>query len=109
MPDRHRERTAVARVSVRLTDRLFAQLDVLAAERGVTRTRLVRQLLEAGVHDRPAAPTEKPSEEELLELLAEKARMGNVAAIRTLLVREEQKDPRAQALALFAAMADRRQ
>jgi hypothetical protein len=34
-----------------------------------------------------------PSEEELLDLLAEKARMGNVAAIRTLLVREEQKGP----------------
>ena len=35
--------------------------------------------------------------------------MGNVAAIRTLLVREEQKDPRAQALALFEEMAARRQ
>ena len=33
--------------------------------------------------------------------MAEKARMRNVAAIRTLLVREEQKDPRAEALALF--------
>jgi hypothetical protein len=97
------------RLSVRLTDRMFWQLDALAAERAVTRTRLVRQLLEAGLRDRPAPPSEAPSEEELLELLAEKARMGNVAAIRTLLVREEQKDPRAQALALFEAMADRRQ
>ena len=35
--------------------------------------------------------------------------MGNVAAIRTLLVREEQKDPRAQALALFEQTAARRQ
>jgi hypothetical protein len=32
---------------------------------------------------------------------------GNVAAIRTLLVREEQKDPRVQALALFEQMAAR--
>jgi hypothetical protein len=41
--------------------------------------------------------------------LAEKARMGNVAAIRTLLLREEQKDPRRAALALFEEMAARRQ
>jgi hypothetical protein len=81
------------RLSVRLTDRMFLQLDALAAERGVDRTRVVRQLLEAGLRDRPAPPSNAPSEEELLDLLAEKARMGNVAAIRTLLVREEQKGP----------------
>ena len=75
----------------------------------MTRAVLVRQLLEAGLRDRPAPPSDAPSEEELLDLLAEKARMGNVAAIRTLLVREEQKDPRAQALALFEEMAARRQ
>ena len=96
-------------LSVRLTDRMFRQLDALALERGVTRTRLVRQLLEAGLRDRPEPPSELPSEDELLSILAEKAKMGNVAAIRTLLVREEQKDPRAQALALFEEMAARRQ
>ena len=57
----------------------------------------------------PRLPSDAPSEEELLDLLAEKARMGNVAAIRTLLAREQQKDPRAQALALFEEMAARRQ
>jgi hypothetical protein len=88
---------------------MFWQLDALAAERGVTRTRLVRQLLEAGLRDRPPPSSDTPSEEELLELLAEWAWMGNVAAIRTLLVREEQKDPREAALALFEEMAARRQ
>ena len=97
------------RLSVRLTDRMFRQLDALAQERGVDRTRVVRQLLEAGLRDRPPQPSETPSEEELLELLAEKARMGNVSAIRALLAREEQRDPRKQALALFEAMAARRQ
>jgi hypothetical protein len=96
-------------LSVRLTDRMLRQLDALALERAVTRTRLVRQLLEAGLRDRPPPPSETPSEEELLALLTEKARMGNVSAIRALLVREEQKDPRAQALALFEEMAMRRQ
>jgi hypothetical protein len=97
------------RLSVRLTDRRFWQLDALARERGVDRTRVVRQLLEAGLRDRPAPPSNAPSEDELLELLAEKARMGNVAAIRTPLLREEQKDPRRAALALFEEMAARRQ
>ena len=97
------------RLSVRLTDRMFRQLDALALERGITRTRLVRQLLEAGLRDRPPPPSETPSEDELLDILAEKARAGNVAAVRTLLAREEQKDPRKAALALFEEMAARRQ
>jgi hypothetical protein len=97
------------RLSIRLTDRMFRELDALADERGLTRTRLVRQLLEAGLRDRPTPPSETPSEDELLALLTEKARMGNVAAIRMLLVREEQKDPRKAALALFEEMAARRQ
>jgi hypothetical protein len=97
------------RLSVRLTDSLFLRLDGLAAERGVSRTHLVRQLLEAGLRDRPEPPSEVPSEDELIALLTEKARMGNVAAIRALLVREEQRDPRKQALALFQEMAERRQ
>jgi hypothetical protein len=72
---------------------MFAQLDALAAERGSHRTRLVR-LLEAGVQGVPAPVTETPAEDELLKLLADRARKGNVAAIRPLLLREEQKDPR---------------
>jgi hypothetical protein len=75
----------------------------------VDRTRVVRQLLEAGLRDRPAPPSETPSEEELVDLLAEKARMGNVAAIRTSLAREERKDPRKAALAMLEEMAARRQ
>jgi hypothetical protein len=46
---------------------MFRQLDALALERGVTRTRVVRQLLEAGLRDRPAPPYETPSEDELPE------------------------------------------
>jgi hypothetical protein len=98
----------VDQLSVRLTDRMFRQLDALALERGVTRTGLVRQLLEAGLRARPEPPSETPSEDELLAILTGKARAGNVAAVRTLLIREEQKDPRAQALALFEEMAARR-
>jgi hypothetical protein len=96
-------------LSVRLTDFMFEQLDALAEERGITRTRAVRQLLEAGLRDRPAPWSEPPSEDELVALLSEKARQGNVSAIRSLLVREESRDPRARALALFESMIVERQ
>jgi hypothetical protein len=45
---------------------MFWQLDALAAERCVTRTRLVRQLLEAGLRDGPEPLSEPPSKEGLL-------------------------------------------
>jgi hypothetical protein len=99
----------VPQLCVRLSGSLVARLDALAEERGVNRTRVVRQLLEHGLRDRPVTHPDPPSEDELLDLLAERARMGNVAAIRTLLVREEQKDPRARAIALFQEMAAERQ
>jgi hypothetical protein len=51
----------------------------------------------------------QPAEEELLDLLAEKARGGNVAAIRSLLAREYVKDPRTRAIDLFAEMVAERQ
>jgi metal-responsive CopG/Arc/MetJ family transcriptional regulator len=67
-------------LSVRLSDRMFDQLDALAADRGVDRTRLVRQLLQAGLRNRPTLRQARPSQEELVALLAEKARAGNVSA-----------------------------
>jgi metal-responsive CopG/Arc/MetJ family transcriptional regulator len=94
----------VKMVSVRLTERTVEQLDTLAAERGTNRTRVARQLLEAGLRDRPAPSSEPPSEEELIALLAEGARRGNVSAIRSLLVREHEADPRARAITLFQSM-----
>lgn len=96
-------------VSVRLTDRMVAQLDALAAERGVNRTRVIRQLLDAGLRERPAPSSKPPTEEELLALLTEKARQGNVAAIRTLLARDQEQDPRQRAVALFESMIRERQ
>jgi hypothetical protein len=65
-----------------MTDRMFHQLDALAFECGVTRTRLVRQLLEAGCVTGPLRrPRPRQRGEELLAILTEKARAGNVAAI----------------------------
>jgi hypothetical protein len=101
--------TAVARVTVRMTDRMAAQLEALARERGVPAARLVRQLIAQAVAGQPVEGLGPPSEEELLELLAEKARQGNVSAIRSLLAREEMSDPRSRAIALFQELAAERQ
>ena len=98
------------RLSFRVPARTLARLDALARERGVTRTRLMRQALERLV-DGVGSPSsvDPPDEQELLDLLAEKARQGNVAAIRSLLAREEMTDPRARAVALFQQLALERQ
>jgi predicted DNA-binding protein len=83
-------------LSVRLPESTIERLDALAAERGITRTRAVRQLLDAGLEGRP-------SEQELVTLLS-RARSGNVAAIRSLLAREHLTDPRERAIAMFGAL-----
>ena len=92
----------------RCPESLVGRLDVLAEERGIDRSRLVRQLLEAGLRGRPAPLSESLSEDELLGLLTEKARAGNVSAIRSLLLREEQADPHRRALLAFEQIAEER-
>ena len=99
-----REPGGMERLSVRLPRRTIAQLDALAAERGITRTRVVRHLLDAGLIGRPAPATEPPSEAELVSLLAERARAGNVSAIRSLLASEHVLDPDERALMIFQSM-----
>jgi hypothetical protein len=98
-------------LTVRLSSSAMARLKVLAEERGQTRAALVRQLVIGAVEGLPVDPADPPSEKELLELLGERARAGNVAAIRALLLREEaeQDDPRQRALnALQILTSERR-
>jgi hypothetical protein len=100
---------AVARVTVRLSDRMSVQLEEAARERGVPPARLVRQLIGEAVAGRPVALADPPTEEELVALLWEKARQENVAAIRSLLARDHVSDPRERALVLFQEMIAERQ
>jgi hypothetical protein len=100
---------AVARVTVRLTDLMAEQLDAVAEKRGVPAARLVRQLIAQAVAGEPVNRPDPPTEAELVDLLAEKARQGNVSAIRSRLAREQAQDPRERALALFTGMALERQ
>jgi predicted transcriptional regulator len=95
---------------VRVPESLVARLDELAAERGIPRSRLTRQLLEVGLRDHPAPVSEPLSEDELVNLLREKARGGNVSAIRLLLELARRRDPRQAAMdALEQMAAGRRQ
>jgi hypothetical protein len=56
----------------------------------------------------PVEVPETPSQEELLELLSERAGAGNVAAIRALLAREDELDPRERALQVLEGIAQER-
>jgi predicted transcriptional regulator len=73
------------RVTVRLSPALVGRLDALAAGRGLSRSACLRALVAEGAL--PAAEA-IPDEAELLSILAERARSGNVAAIRLLMDRE---------------------
>jgi hypothetical protein len=87
---------------------LLNRLDALAWEHGMSRARFVRRLVEQALGGAPVVDLEPPTEDELLALLAEKARAGNVAACRTLLVREEQRAPRSRVLEMFREMTEER-
>ena len=95
----------MARFSVRCTDRTLARLDGLARERNLTRAALVRRLVEGAIDGMPLPIVDAPDRDELLALLSERARQGNVAAIRTLLAREDQEDPRERALLAFEQLS----
>jgi hypothetical protein len=78
-------------VHLRLTSSQLARLDVLAERAGVTRSGVVRRMIDAAASD-VRVPGERLTESELLDLLHEQARAGRVAAIVTLLRREDQRD-----------------
>jgi hypothetical protein len=95
-------------VSVRLSPPQLAKLDALAERGGVSRSQVIRRLIDAAGGDVPV-PSERLTREEALDLLHEQARSGRTAAISEVLRRQEAEDPRARALAVFEAMARERQ
>jgi hypothetical protein len=79
--DRYTDRVAGRQVNMRLAELDRARLDRLASTRGLSRSELVRRLL-AEADGAPA--TIPPNRSEALQLLAEKARAGSVAAMVAL-------------------------
>ena len=100
--------TAQPRLTVRLREATLVALDDLAAERGLTRTEVARDLIPAGLRDRLPLAAEPPTEQELLAVLAEASRRGNVSAARSLLARRGYVDPRDRAREEFQRMVDER-
>jgi predicted transcriptional regulator len=75
-----------SQVSVRVSAALRDRLDGLARSRGLSRAATLRRLIEEAPTG--GAPLGVPSEEELVAVLSEKARQGNVSAVRVLLSRQ---------------------
>jgi hypothetical protein len=73
------------KLSVRFGPDGRRRLEALAEARGVSLSRCVRQLVDEASVDAPRQPRRHLSEEELLDLLRERAEDGNVGAISRLL------------------------
>jgi hypothetical protein len=81
------------------------KLDALAERAGLTRSGLVRRLIDAAATD-VSVPSERLSESELVDLLHEQAKAGRVAAILGLLRREDQRDEVERAIEEIFGAAD---
>ena len=76
------------RVTVRLSDRQLERLDELAGATGGSRSRALQRLIDA--EDDPIQPG-RLGQEQLLDVLHERARAGSVAAIAALDRRERRR------------------
>lgn len=75
-------------ISLRLMADQIERLDAAAAAHGLDRSSLLRRLVDEASLE-PEERDRLPGTDELLRLLAERARAGNVAAIQALLARAE--------------------
>ena len=78
------------RVSVRLSPGLLGRLDDLASLRRLSRSAMLRALVAEAAF---TTGDEVPGERELLAITAERARAGNMSAIKLLLERQARQDP----------------
>ncbi|MGI8623107.1 MAG: ribbon-helix-helix protein, CopG family [Solirubrobacteraceae bacterium] len=75
---------------MRFSPILLERLDHLAQARKLSRSACLRALVADAAL---VAGEEVPGEDELLAILAERARAGNVGAVRMLLERQAHRDP----------------
>lgn len=78
------------RVSIRLSSALLERLDALAEARRMSRSQTLRALVAEATM---VAGEVVPGEDELLQIIAERARAGNMSAVRILLERQARRDP----------------
>jgi hypothetical protein len=96
------------RITLRIREQMLVAIDDLARERGLTRTEVARDLLAAGLRDRPTPEANPLDERELLAVLNEAARRGNVSAARSLLARRGYMDPQEAARDEFRRIIEER-
>ena len=96
------------KLSVRFNPDGYRQLRALAAARGISLSRCLRQLVDEASPDAAPKPASAPERGDLLDLLRERAQDGNVSAIRALLEIERQRDPRQGALAALERVVEAR-
>jgi predicted transcriptional regulator len=94
-------------VSVRLSPSQTARLDELARRAGVSRSQILRRLIDKAAAD-IGVPAVRLSRGEALDLLHEQARAGRTSAIVEILRREALEDPRERALLAFQQMVEER-
>ncbi len=100
--------TAHPRLTVRLTPDARHKVQALAESRGVSAAHAVRQLIAEADVDATPRPPRHLSEEELIDVLHERAAAGNVSAVKELLAIERERDPRESALEALERMAEER-
>ena len=89
-------------LTFRAPQQLADRLDALAASRGLERSEMLRQLVVEATftpHERSQVPAD-----ELVASWADRARAGNVAAIRLLLERHKRDEQPAHIADLFAEL-----
>jgi predicted transcriptional regulator len=95
-------------LTIRMPASQVAKLDELAGRTGVTRSQVLRRLVESATAD-VGATSCRLTEDEALDLLHEQARAGRVSAIAEVLRRHREDDPRARAFLAFEQLAAERQ
>jgi predicted transcriptional regulator len=96
-------------MSLKLSPEGYRRLQAIAEARGVNPSHALRQLIDEADVEAPAKPRRELSENDLIDLLRERAQDGNVAAITRLLEIERTRDPRQAALSALQRMAGGRE
>lgn len=78
------------RVSIRLSTALLERLDALGEARRLSRSQMLRALVAEATM---VAGEVVPGEDELLQIVSERARAGNMTAVKLLLERQAHRDP----------------
>lgn len=102
-----KHRMSTIHLTMRVTQSQVERIDALADSMNLTRSQLLRRLIDDATEDVKAS-SRRLSEDEALDLLHEQARAGRVSAIVEVLRREREQDPRQRAFMALEQLAEER-